>query len=116
MMLIVLVALERTFLGHFHTSIALIEVSVYISQWYTLSSYSTPDTPDILGLQSIGKLLSCALISWGMVVNIIGAVRYFRMQECMLKKAKIKTGEWDLKIEGLGILIVRGNSRVIASS
>ena len=85
---------------------ALIEVSVYISQWYTLSSISTPDTPNTLGLQSIGKLLSCTLIGWAMVVNIIGAVRFFRMQDCMLKRAKIRAGEWDLKLEGLGILVV----------
>ena len=90
---------------------ALIEVSVYISQWYTLSSYSTPDTPNTLGLQNIGKLLSCALISWAMVVNIIGAVRFFRIQDCMLKKTKIKTGEWDLKLEGLGILVVGADKR-----
>ena len=33
------------------------------------------------------------------------------MQDCMLKKTKIKTGEWDLKLEGLGILVVGANKK-----
>ena len=99
-------ALERTYLAHFHTSIALIEVSIYISQWYTLSGASgfgiAPDT----GLQYIGRLLSSTLIVWATVVIAIGAYRFFKMQECMLKGARIKAGGWELCLEGFGIAVV----------
>ena len=100
------IALERTFLAHFHTSVALVEVSVYISQWYTLSPISEPDSPVQPGLIAIGKPLSCALVIWAIAVMVIGATRFFRMQDCMLKGSKISAGGWDLKLEGLGILVV----------
>ena len=99
-------ALERTFLAHFHTAIALIEVSVFVSQWYVLIGASTPGAPDNPGLRRVGTTLSCALITWAMAVNIIGALRFFRIQSHLLEKRSIVAGGWDLKLEGLGVFAV----------
>ncbi|KAL9099752.1 MAG: hypothetical protein Q9187_009451 [Circinaria calcarea] len=108
-------ALERTFLAHFHTSVALIEVSVFISQWYVLLEASTPGTPNNSGLRGVGTTLSCALITWAMVVNIIGALRFFRVQNRILKGRSVVVGSWDLKLEGLGVFAVNKDWQMISA-
>ena len=96
-------ALERTFRGHLRTSLALAFVSAIISQSYTLSPIpSAPNRPNSL---RPGKLLSGLFISWAMVVVLIGAFRFLRVQRFLLK-GKIVAGGWDLVTEGAGIASV----------
>ena len=103
-------ALERTYLAHLRTGLALAMSSVLISQYYTLSINSI--TPGTLGAQNIGVPLGCAFLIWGMVINIIGAVRFLRMQNSMLRDKAI-IGGWDLLLEGLGVGVVRGHRWIL---
>ena len=94
--------MERTYLAQYHISLALLEVSVYISQFYTLASFSVGD----VHYEGIGKPFSCALIVWAAICNVIGAVRFFRMQDRLLNGKKVRVGGWDLMAEGIGVFVV----------
>ena len=94
--------MERTYLAQYHLSLALLEVSVYISQFYTLASFGIGD----VHFEGIGKPFSCALIIWAAVCNITGAVRFFRMQDRVLNGKKVRSGGWDLLAEGIGVFVV----------
>ena len=94
--------MERTYLAQYHLSLALLEVSVYISQFYTLASFGVGD----VHFEGIGKPFSCALIIWAAVCNITGAVRFFRTQDRILTGRKVCAGGWDLMAEGIGVFVV----------
>lgn len=107
--LTVIAALERTFLGHIRTSLALAFVSVIISQSYTLSP--TLPTPDKFGILRAGKSLSSLFIMWAMVVALVGAVRTFRIQSLLLQGRTV-AGGWDLVVEGAGIAVVSNDKEL----
>ena len=89
------------------TSLALAECSVLISQFFTLSLGSDdPMAPDEVHFRQIGRPLSCALLIWAMIMTVIGAFRFLRMQESLVKEEPIIESGWELHIEGLGISIV----------
>ena len=104
----IITALERTFLGHLRTSLALASCSVLISQFFTLSLGAT-DTmaADEVRFRQIGKPLSCALLIWAMVTAVLGAIRFMRMQDALVNEEPVIEGGWELHIEGIGFFVVR---------
>ena len=76
-------ALERTFLGWFRTSVALISLGVVITQLFVLKDVD-PKRGKILG-----AIMSCG----GIIVVLLGCVRYFRQQK-LLTLGKALTGGW----------------------
>lgn len=104
-----LIALERTFLSHLKTGIALATTSVVVSQSYILShSTATRETDFQItsGPRQIGKALSILLLFWAMVTTLIGAVRFLRMQDTLVKGDMKIAGGWEVHIEGVGVLVV----------
>jgi len=100
-------ALERTFLGHMRTALALAECSVLISQFFTLSLGSDdPMALEEVRFRQIGRPLSCALLIWAMIITVIGAFRFLRMQEALVREEPIIESGWELHIEGIGISII----------
>ena len=99
-------ALERTFLGHLRTSVALATASILISQLYTLSlGAEDPNAHDEVALRHVGKPLSCFLLVWAITTTIAGAYRFMRMQDALLEEAPVINGGWELHIESLGIFV-----------
>ena len=76
-------ALERTFLGWVRTSVALISFGVLITQLFVLKDVN-PKTGKILG-----AIMSCG----GIVVVLLGCVRYFEQQR-LLTLGKALSGGW----------------------
>ena len=76
-------ALERTFLGWFRTSIALITLGVIITQLFVLKDL------DPLKGKILGAVMSCGGIS----VVLLGCIRYFRQQK-LLTQGKVLSGGW----------------------
>jgi len=100
-------ALERTFLGHLRTSLALASCSVIISQCFTLSlGADDPMAPDEVRFRQIGKPLSCALLLWAMITAILGAIRFMRMQDALIHEEAVIEGGWELHAEGIGIFLI----------
>ncbi|MCJ1478892.1 hypothetical protein MMC13_007576 [Lambiella insularis] len=101
-------ALERTFLGHLRTSLALAECSVIISQFFVLSTGAEdPMVPEEVRFRKIGRLLSCALLLWAIVICAIGAFRFLRLQDALVREEAVIDSGWELHIEGIGVFIVR---------
>ena len=76
-------ALERTFLGWFRTSVTLISFGVVITQLFILKDLD-PRKGKILGV-----IMSCG----GILVVLLGCVRYFRQQK-LLTQGKSLSGGW----------------------
>jgi len=76
-------ALERTYLGWFRTSSAVITLGVVLTQLFVLK-----DTD-----RTKGKVLGAILAGGGIVTNLIGCERYFRQQR-LLAQGKALTGGW----------------------
>ena len=76
-------ALERTFLGWFRTSVTLISFGVVITQLFILKDLD-PKKGKILGV-----IMSCG----GILIVLLGCVRYFRQQK-LLTQGKALSGGW----------------------
>lgn len=76
-------ALERTFLGWFRTSVTLISFGVVTTQLFILKDLD-PKKGRILGV-----IMSCG----GILVVLLGCVRYFRQQK-LLTQGKALSGGW----------------------
>ena len=76
-------ALERTFLGWFRTSVTLISFGVVITQLFILKDLD-PKKGRILGV-----IMSCG----GILIVLLGCVRYFRQQK-LLTQGKSLSGGW----------------------
>ena len=80
-------ALERTYLGWFRTSVAIGSFGVVVAQLYILQALD-PGKGKILG-----GLLSCGAI----VTSLLGCIRYFRQQR-LLTQGKTLAGGWHVTI------------------
>lgn len=76
-------ALERTFLGWFRTSAALISLGVVTTQLFVLKDVDP----------TRGKILGTVMACGGIVVVSLGCVRYFRQQR-LLMQGKALSGVW----------------------
>lgn len=88
-------ALERTFLGWFRTSVALISLGVVVTQLFVLKDVH-PRKGRILGV-----ILSCG----GIVVVLLGCVRYLKQQR-LLTQGKALSGGWHHQVLIVTLLIV----------
>ncbi|KAF2847920.1 hypothetical protein T440DRAFT_402658 [Plenodomus tracheiphilus IPT5] len=99
-------ALERTFLGYLRTSLILVMTGVLTSQLFHLQRSPTPN-PNY-GFYVIGRPLSAVFISMAIVVLLIGAVRFWRIQRQLLR-GKTLVGGWEvLSIMVLSALLLIG--------
>ena len=80
-------ALERTYLGWFRTSVAIGSFGVVVAQLFILQAVD-PGKGKILG-----GLLSCGAI----VTSLLGCIRYFRQQR-LLTQHKTLAGGWHVTI------------------
>jgi uncharacterized membrane protein YidH (DUF202 family) len=96
-------ALERTFLGYLRTSLILVMTGVLIAQLFRLQHAANPNTH--LGFYIIGRPLSITFIGMGILVVIVGAYRFWKLQHAMVR-GKARTGGWEvLLIMGMSMLV-----------
>lgn len=97
-----ILALERTYLGYFRTSLALAFLGVYIAQLFRLQHIENPNP--VFGFFVLGIPLSCICTGAAIVVNLLGAYRFWRQQNAMLR-GKIYGGGWEV-FATLGTVLV----------
>lgn len=76
-------ALERTYLGWFRTSSAIVTLGVVITQLFVLKDLD----------RTKGKILGAILAAGGIFTNIVGCERYFRQQR-LFAQGRALTGGW----------------------
>lgn len=86
-------ALERTFLSYVRTSIALVSFGVIVTQLFMLPKLNP----------TIGVAMGCVSEAAGMVIVLVGCVRYFRQQKLLVRGKMVAAG-WDL----MAILAILG--------
>ena len=99
-----MVALERTFLGSLRTSLALSFLAVLIAQLFRLQHTSTPDMT--IGYFILGIPLASVCVVAAIVVLLLGAYRFWRQQNAILR-GKVYAGGWEMNAIGLTIFLVR---------
>jgi len=87
-------ALERTFLGYLRTSLILVMTGVLIAQLFRLQRSAHPDPT--FGFYVIGKPLSVMFIGMAIVVVLVGAVRFWRLQRGLLRGKALVGGGWEV--------------------
>ncbi len=97
-------ALERTFLGYLRTSLALSMISVIIVQLYRLEHAQNPNK--VFGYFTLALPLACICIGAAIVVLLLGAYRFWRQQNAILR-GKVHAGGWEMNAIGLTIALVR---------
>ena len=96
-------ALERTFLGYLRTSTALTIVAVIIAQLFRLQHTEQPNKT--IGFFVLGIPLSAVCIGGSILVIALGAYRFWRQQNAMLR-VKMHAGGWDINAVGGVVLVV----------
>ncbi|KAL8758905.1 MAG: hypothetical protein Q9199_001129 [Rusavskia elegans] len=86
-------ALERTYLGYLRTSLALAFLAVFIAQLFRLQHSENHDP--IFGFFVLGIPLSCICTGAAIFTNLLGAYRFWRQQNAMLR-GKILCGGWEV--------------------
>ncbi|KAI4234408.1 MAG: hypothetical protein LQ349_003815 [Xanthoria aureola] len=86
-------ALERTYLGYLRTSLALAFLGVFIAQLFRLQHSENHDP--VLGFFVLGIPLSCICTGAAIFTNLLGAYRFWRQQNAMLR-GKILCGGWEV--------------------
>ncbi|KAH9873563.1 hypothetical protein IAQ61_004187, partial [Plenodomus lingam] len=105
------VALERTFLAYLRTSLILVMTGVIIAQLYHLQRSATPNPR--YGFYVIGGRLSAVFIATAIVVLLVGAARFWRIQRRLLR-GKTLTGGWEVMlIMGLTALLLIGTFALV---
>jgi uncharacterized membrane protein YidH (DUF202 family) len=91
--LIAIIALERTFLGYLRTSLILVMTGVLTAQLFRLQHAANPNAH--LGFYVIGRPLSIMFIGMGILVVVIGAMRFWKLQRGLVR-GKAHTGGWEI--------------------
>lgn len=104
-LLFCLIALERTFLAYMRTSLALSIVAVIIAQLFRLEHNVTPNKT--FGFYALSISLSCACIGAAIVILILGAYRFWRQQNAILR-GKVHAGGWEINAIGVTVFMVCG--------
>ncbi|KAK7725988.1 hypothetical protein SLS57_003577 [Botryosphaeria dothidea] len=86
-------ALERTFLGYLRTSIALSMTGVIIAQLMRFQHAPNPDPR--FGYYVLGKPLAVVFIVAAIIVVALGAIRFWRQQNAMVR-GKVHAGGWEI--------------------
>ena len=96
-------ALERTFLGYLRTSVALSMVAVIIAQLFRLEHNAKPNRT--FGFYALGIPLACVCIGAAIAVLLLGAYRFWRQQNAILR-GKVHAGGWEVNAIGVTVLMV----------
>lgn len=88
-------ALERTFLAWFRMSLALISFGVVITQLFVLKDVDPKK----------GKILGATMSGGGIIVLLLGCVRYFE-QQSLLTKGKALSGGWHHQLLMIVLLLI----------
>jgi uncharacterized membrane protein YidH (DUF202 family) len=108
-----MVALERTFLGYLRTSLLLVMTGVLIAQLFRLQRTSNPNPK--FGFYVIGLPLSMTFIGMAILVLLVGAFRFWKLQDGLVR-GKAYSGGWEvLLVMGLSAL-VSGCERAVRES
>ncbi|KAF3001974.1 hypothetical protein E8E13_007609 [Curvularia kusanoi] len=86
-------ALERTFLGYLRTSLILVMTGVIIAQLFRIQHSMSPD-PQI-GFYVVGEPLSVVFIGMAIFVLLVGAIRFLRLQNALVR-GKALVGGWEV--------------------
>lgn len=78
-------------------------VAVIIAQLCRLGHSPTPDK--VFGYFALSIPLACICIGAAILVQILGAYRFWRQQNAMLR-GKIHAGGWELNVIGITIFMV----------
>lgn len=98
-----LIALERTFLGYLRTSVALAMMGVITAQLFRLQHSVNPNPS--LGFFVLGIPLAAIFIGTAIVVLLLGAFRFWKQQNALVR-GKIHAGGWEINtIMGLAIVV-----------
>ncbi|KAK7191681.1 uncharacterized protein CC84DRAFT_1115765 [Paraphaeosphaeria sporulosa] len=99
-------ALERTFLGYLRTSLALVMTGIITAQLFRLQHSSSPNPR--IGFVVLGVPLAASFIALGMLVLLLGALRFWRQQRALVK-GRVWAGGWEL-------LVIMGMSLAVSLS
>ncbi len=88
-------ALERTFLAWFRTSVSLISFGVVTTQLFILKDVDPKK----------GKILGAVMYCGGAIVLLLGCVRYFRQQR-LLTQGKALSGGWHHQVLIIVLLVI----------
>ncbi|KAJ7453965.1 hypothetical protein B0H11DRAFT_1875448 [Mycena galericulata] len=106
-------ASERTFLAYVRTSLVIASTGVALVQLFTISSNTTTNdqmsfTPTVRRVQQWARPLGATMVCFGLVVLVLGTIRYFRIQAALTKGmfpvARLTTGSITFVL--LSIIIV----------
>ena len=78
-------------------------VSVIIAQLFRLQHAQNPDK--VFGFFVLGIPLACVCIGAAIVVLLLGAYRFWRQQNAILR-GKVRAGGWEMHVIGLMIALV----------
>ncbi|KAK0661044.1 hypothetical protein DIS24_g2919 [Lasiodiplodia hormozganensis] len=96
-------ALERTFLGYLRTSIALSMAGVMIAQLLRLQHAPNPDPH--YGYHALGKPLAAVFITAAIAMVLLGAFRFWRQQNAIVR-GKVFAGGWEILTIMIGSTIL----------
>lgn len=82
---------------------ALSVVSVIIAQLFRLEHAQNPNR--VFGYFALGIPLACVCIGTATVVLLLGAYRFWRQQNAMLR-GKVHAGGWEISAIGLTVALV----------
>lgn len=89
-------ALERTYLGWFRTSSAVVTLGVVTTQLFLLKDVD----------RTKGKILGATLAAGGIATNIVGCERYFRQQRLLATGRTLSGGFYNIVMVTLQALII----------
>ena len=96
-------ALERTYLGYLRTSLALSILGVVIAQLFRLQNADNPHPKIGYFITGIPAAIACIL--GAILVLLVGAYRFWRLQNAVLR-GKVYAGGWEVLFTGIIVLIV----------
>jgi uncharacterized membrane protein YidH (DUF202 family) len=103
-------ALERTYMGYVRTSVALAITGIVVAQLFRLQHAYNPDLE--WGFFVTGIPLAACFIFWAIIVQVVGAIRFWRQQNALVR-GKIRAGGWEVNVVAGGSVLV---SRVLGLS
>ncbi|KAF2754099.1 cation efflux protein [Pseudovirgaria hyperparasitica] len=101
-------ALERTFLAYVRTSVALSMTSVITAQMFRLQHSIKPDAE--FGFYKVGKALAATFQAAALVVVLVGAYRFWRQQNALVR-GKVYARGWELMVV-FGMLVLSDNQHI----
>ncbi|RMZ66717.1 ATPase [Pyrenophora seminiperda CCB06] len=106
-------ALERTFLGYLRTSLLLVMTGIIIAQLFQLQHTPVPNAH--FGFHKLGKPLAATFICMAIVVVLIGALRFWRLQRKLTQGKALAGGAEVFLIMGMvAIMLVATFGLVLA--